>query len=469
MPSDDYFEQLEDEFKDHPYKDRLLEELQDHLEDYEEDEEHSEQHLADARVIFDEPDKLKKIFVQIVDFWTRLFYLAEGIVIALLCSLVALYFFDLLSGAYFSDQNNGSSKWVYFLLFQLLWLVFYDTVFSLLQNIKPYTAKKSRLWFLAICSPGFLTFLMLTLFKEASSSIKLTTSFVGIYLVFNGLMASVSWLMTRKRKRAESNVNSLTVWAGFFIFLVMGRTLITYFDVAFVSENTWFLWILFPIFFLDVVFFVPWNNLAINESLPFYSPGIFLITICAVELVWMLLKPKKWLLRTAVFVYVSSFFFMNQNAFFQPQQFKQPSIAVSELIERKEAGIFYPHMNYVAYLDQLVFNSNQVTPVRSNYELFSVKISSTSYFVLKKADKCYWIEQNKLAGKFNVKSYEALFLSGEINCPDLRAPENILKKPAANKINATEAVLSEDKKWLLLSQADPDFDVETVYLIKLEE
>ena len=85
MSPSPYFKQLAEEFEGHPYKDRLLEELENHLEDFEGDEDLPEVERKGelTQRLFGEVREFKKVFIKIVDPWRNLFFVLEGLMMGI--------------------------------------------------------------------------------------------------------------------------------------------------------------------------------------------------------------------------------------------------------------------------------------------------------------------------------------------------------------------------------------------------
>ncbi len=481
-----FFEELGDEFDGHPYKDRLLEELEGHLEDLKADKDVSKENIIEQ--VFDAPKKIKKVFIAIVDPWSRILHWSEGFMLAVSGMLLAAGFFALLLGVYSVSTSGDYSKFTYFLLFQILWFAYYDPVFSHLKNIKPYTYRSAKFWSPFILAPGlffftYLSFSQLT-YHYPNASPLMVILFILTYIFFNGLFGYFTWLMNDKRKKVSYNPTALKKVAGFFAFLVIGRTLITNVDPAFAEQYPQILFLFLPIFFIDAILVVPWNHLSLPPVLTYYLPGFFLFYVCLLEGFWILMQPKKWMLRSVVFLYVISLFFVSSNIFTHPLNFQNPSIDISHLIEKEKASIFHPYRSYMANLDHFIFPNSKQTPLgeRSTFEYQVWNDDSNQdepvFGIENNLGEHYYMAQTNLGSNFSTGTYKALIdQEGQFNTPldktndefHNQIPAYLQELNLGQPFAPSDFAFSEDEKWLLIVLPDAEFGQDGVYLLNLQQ
>lgn len=353
MGSKEFFKNIVQEFEGHPYKERFLEELEEHLEDYCEAEEiqRSKVDTAFLKKYFGEEKKIKKDFIAILDPWNKLFYLMEGLLLSLAGMLMAFNFFNLLHQIY--DTDFQRSHVVFFSFYQVVWLIFYDPIYSYLKNIQPYTHLKTKLIFCLLLAPSFLLYLYLIFSSSSNPTATDSIAYLPHFFLLQSLMGYLSWKLTNKRKSIPFRSKSILITTFLVLALILGRTFLTHLHPGMLENYPYLLWPFLPLFFIDAILVIPLDYLGDVFKPHFYFPGFFLAFICLLELFWILLNKKYWLLRTVVFVYTFSFFFMSENLFNASEE-----RIISQTAQfKEEKGIFIPFRNYIKNLEEAVYKN----------------------------------------------------------------------------------------------------------------
>ncbi len=307
MPSKDFFKQLEDEFKNHPYKDRLLEELQDHLEDFETDDQVSPQikERMSVEMLFGEASEFKKIFIQITDPWRNVFFISEALIVGIPLAVVGVMFYNELKTAIFGFGKSGVIPLGSLVIIGLMWIFGYVIAFNLFTEVRHLTNFKERVWVFFVTLPSTFVFLM-TILSDWKMLISIDFFWlIAGWLMVQGLVIFFGHLSSKKKKAPHSKKHRN--WDIFFFlpssFLF---TVLIFFDFSaypklnFIRALPFFLGINILILLFYVKKIKPKKNLSIPKAIGtlFFVGGVIAALLRAAithtDLDWWTANP--WLL-----------------------------------------------------------------------------------------------------------------------------------------------------------------------------
>lgn len=457
MSQKDFFKQLKDEFPEHPYRDRYLEELQNHVEDMK--EEKLKEGMWNKRM--GEVKKIKENFIKIMNPFGALFFILEGILVGILLGFASMLFYVNLT-LISNIQYLWQSIFLNLVIISIIWFIGHLIALKLFLRIKNLSGLREKTWIFLTNLPSlllcfYITYPTLLIFRELNTydiapilwifvnalilflsykiyknpkiqpvkikgsnplfllngflftvlsflDFKYFSTFIiiailGLFLFINLALFFLNLKYKKKGRPFEINLSIIFWLAVISIFL---RTLLTYTDMDFWANHSYLLLPLFPIFLLDIIFETTWF-LNGYESLWQYIPFIILIYIIF-QSIFILLKQRTLsYVHFFLLIYCLSFFFINKMAFILDPHFKKDSVLVSQMIEQDQFSIFYPYLKYFNVDKSSFFKGNlDFDGFKSN--LFDYEISLYSpktgenYFVLKNLNikDTYFIDINKL-------------------------------------------------------------------------
>lgn len=143
MSPSSYFQQLREELKNNPYRDRFLQELEDHAEDLS-SEENISLSLKAIRKKLGEPTQVKKIFIGIVQPWQKFWEITEAFLIGFLATLI------MRGSLVFTEGTFFGSSYLYLILSAAMGYTFYRLAYRF--SLKQRQVLESRVWLVLVFS-----------------------------------------------------------------------------------------------------------------------------------------------------------------------------------------------------------------------------------------------------------------------------------------------------------------------------
>ena len=510
MHQKDFFKQLRDELHGHPLRDRFLEELKDHAEDLKGeklDEENWDKRMSDPRSI-------KQTFMNIMNPLGKLFFVLEALLYGALSIPFTLFF-------YFNARNNYG--WNDYLFFDQIgfWIIsgFISFIFVyLLASIRFLELSKTtnlgqKKWISLVYLPGLITILLNCFFEinnrfGVDLSLANVISILMIYFAITGfsfLLAIKLSKLNIKHTYLKSVLSYIKMLAGiYFLGCILFRTIITYtpygIEAVRFPDSLYYIQIFSPLaYWIEVNAGWIWTGLMnaalsdVSLFMAFYVP-IFILLFIGGQSLWFVIKNKKWFsIRSLLVIYVLTLFFIHPQYYMAQPEFKVPYLHVSEIIEKREVGIFYPILKFfnasrgAIYKYDVGFNTRSENAdediiIRSNtgkiYELNDLaklnerEIKKVSYQTLFKSVRFSDSEEDRLTGFILPPDYNCV----EVYCgQDDFAQKYIWKEKT---LPIADLALSKDQKWALIvipnryyqiwDMASHTIHAQEVYLVKLK-
>ena len=360
-----YFQQLRQEFKNNPYQDRFLQELQHHAEDLESELPKSKKLTPDAmKKHFGEPKEVKKNFTQITRPWKKGLEIVEvlgwGIVIiGLILILPAIMYLVNDLFLWFSISLSFLTLVQISLTCIILWFAYlFLWRFLIGKNYTFLSAKKVLFWGI-LPQVLWLPFLIWKLyrhwnrFREMPDGYYITLSAIAIVV---GLLA-FWWAYRKPISSQKATLKKLSLFSSilgplsftYILSFSLIRVLNPYFRFTTYSPfylGKWWEFLLTPIDYADQVFFIDLPSSLFISFLGTHYFQVFLVIIILItSMAYFLVKRQFSWLASGALIYAIVLLFVPQQD--QLLEFQTPYIQVSEAIEREQYGPFYNMVNYL--------------------------------------------------------------------------------------------------------------------------
>lgn len=407
MSLNSYFSQLRQEFKNDPYRDRFLSELEDHADDLAEHENLTEKNLTPhfMKTHFGDPKQVKKIFNAVVRPWENLFFILEGLFYGIMMLFFSLMGTDLIQG--FVSNEFFLNPFV-FILF-VAWFFIYLLAFRRYLIFQKTSKSSLLLWIFLVAGPTFIHGLLyladgaslnLSIYPELSYLNPQKVMWIaGLFFAGHGALGLLSWML----QNAEEKKGQFRPPAKFtqqfrsFLFIyilafILFRTLGSYFGFPFFNGSNWaWLMTLFsPLIFVEYLFFF-FFSATFRESLflSLYMPAMLMGFLAVVSLL-ALFRQKTWRSRrTLVVLYVFSFLFMSPQAFTINPDYTVPHTSLSQIVEKEKVGWLYAPMKYLNSDEGIFFH-------------YTIGITGDYFYLKQNTGDIFYVNQKDL-GKNNLK------------------------------------------------------------------
>ncbi len=163
MKDNVFFKALADEFENHPYKERFLEEVQDHVEDLAKDQNLPKKSITTPFLekLFGEPVEIKKIFIDIVDPWRNIFFISEAFIVGIPLAIAGVVFYNTVKAIILEDNVIDIFSIGSLFIIGLMWFLGYKIAFNLLSEIKYLGNFKDRAWTFFVTAPSNIIFFIM--------------------------------------------------------------------------------------------------------------------------------------------------------------------------------------------------------------------------------------------------------------------------------------------------------------------
>lgn len=389
MSSKKYFQQLRQSFKNDPYQDRFVQELQDHAQDLEAELPTSKKlNLSDMKKEFGDPKTVRETFNAILRPWEKLFFVFEGLFYGILMlpfSLMGVQFFHgmVLDGGYFN---------INIIILAIIWFFVYLLAFRRYLRFQVNFRFALLAWIALVFGPTLLYALSyfidagnlsLSLYSETAMDYlnpkRLTlvlTSFLSTHIGLSFL----AWSL-QKPKRNHRKSHSEAPWMTrlktflfvYFVLFLMTRTLSTYLaNFEFISSywqilNVPFSPLIFIEFILNFIFSATFGNQGqASVFFGFYVPAMILGFLTLQSIVYLIYQKTWRSRRTLIVLYAFSLLLINPQAFALKPDYQVPWLSVSEIVEKRQVGPFYAAMQYFNRDEGLLFHYQiDLAPVKT--------------------------------------------------------------------------------------------------------
>ena len=379
MNSKKYFNQLRQAFKNDPYQNRFLQELQHHAEDLESELPKSKKLTPDAmKKYFGEPKEVKKTFNAIVRPWEKIFFVLEGLFYGVMILFFSLIGTDIFQGLAVYGFSVDPGVLILVIIWFFLYLFAFGRYFKFHVNFQFVllswvalifgpTLIHAVLFFIDISSLG------LSIYPESSIDYMSVSilfpamgGFFGVHAIL-GFLACKLQKPDKKKGQSREPVKWVKQFRVFlFIYIsafIVYRTVGTYFGSPNFHGSVWqwfnlpFSPLIFIEFILGFLFSATFGTQG-QPSLFFslYFPAM-LLGFLTLQSVIALIHKKTWRSRrTLIVLYALSLLFINPQAFELKPEYEVPYVSVSEMVEKKQASFLYPAMKYFNQDEGLLFH-----------------------------------------------------------------------------------------------------------------
>lgn len=336
------------------------------------------------------------------------------------------------------------------------------------------------------------------------------------FLILSGLLIYLAWKLAKKREKFNKIKLIGVLRVLFFIYFIaflLYRTGLSYTDNYYQYQSN-FLGKFFELLFnLEAFFnqavsgffnFFPSNQVSTLVNL--YLPSFILIFLTILSF-WRIIQKKKFMFLSIAFIaYALSLFFIKPESFFVNVKFEVPAINISEIIEKRETGIFYNPIKF--------FNSREGKLFR-----YLGNFKNGEFIIQNNVGKAFFLNPDKLDKNLNKNTFKELItkiesstydekLRGEYNpnskineimwptdfhCKNQVPLENMQLEDkeyikisdvfnseiclrllykndiviSNSLINVVDLDFSKDKKWMILVLNEDFSNTADVYLVKL--
>jgi len=455
-----FIESLQREFEGHPLRERFLEELEDHMDDVEEAGEDFDSQEVEKRMGI--PNQIKRQFMAILDPWWTLFSIAEAV---MLISVSVLFYGGL--SVFFGDFKI---LWWTSFIFPVVFLYSLYLASVHFRSVIQISRLKKWVAMGVILFPGFIVFIKLLLLGRESYGLNSNQIFLVVlfYTLGNVFLIRMAHLIINLSHRPLVRL-SISFY-GPFIFLVVGRTLLTYVSLDWLSEYHFLSYLFSPIFFFDQGVDMIWSVVRSGSPITLYIP-LAIASFALIHTAISLVRDKRFNTdRGVFFLYIFSLFFLNPNSFITPPQFSAPSVHISGLIERKQLNIFYPFFKYSALDKGWNFISNlELKPESNTLFHYQVEAYKEGFILKNDLDQSFYLTPNH--PELDLKQLDHKNLFQKIALTDDLDFSNTIQtsfEEIPSGYELKDSALSTDQKWWLVVISHESLGSDEVYLIQKE-
>ncbi len=359
-----FFVQLRREFKNDPYRDRFLAELQDHAEDLAESESIPSDSLNSTfmQKHFGEPKDIKKTFTQITRPWQKVMEAGEamgygflGIGLSVFLPFSTLAIEEVRFSAEDGMGIERRIQWLVFLamissilalsffLYRWIWSKL-DLKNSLLGPIKGFFMAS-----LPILIMGISFARMTVKFDYEAEQVIFFSAFVAVF--FGALLAFLKPKNPSERGEAKSSflarISSPLILLYISVFSVMRMADPTFHSletnslIRLLPHSDFWRALFMPVTWPEMFFFLSFFEL--TNWQPYL--WIVLLAVFALFLLMFIVKKRFWL-AGAMTMYLLGVFLSPAFLTWMPE-FKVPAYDVSEALEKKQLGPFYRALRHL--------------------------------------------------------------------------------------------------------------------------
>lgn len=356
MDKKNYFRQLRQVFKNDPYQDRFLQELQDHAQDLESELPNSKKlTLSDMRDKFGEPKEVRKTFTQITRPWQKGLEIVEALGYGFLALFIIYLVPSFIGVSGEATLPGGDGLNVIFapkigvVLLQMVtialpsYLFYRWAYFRLTCKIRLLNAWAD---FLLTILPSALVVLITFTFVISDPQIRAFALFVvHLSSVASALLA---WWIPRKKAAKKKKKVERKFWAtitSIFLFgYALTHTLIRLIDpsLSFLRSSDAIEIFFAPIVLPEMIFLTLFFNLT------FWQPYVWVILFVIIGLFFaFFLAKKRFWLASAVLVYLVGVLFAPNYIPWKDNDFTVPAQELTGELEKKQFGPFYKIGRYL--------------------------------------------------------------------------------------------------------------------------
>lgn len=510
-----YFAELEEELKNLPLKERLLQELSDHVEDLEQEEANTLNIQKMNRKIGD-PKYIKTSYYSILNPLRGLYFLAEGLFCGLLLLPLGMVSFlsqGMLTNIFYPASLGGDRSFLTILsillglgFFCFLWFIAFSSAFKHWRKLTKTTGYPLRFWIplmlfptVAIWGSFFVNSLNLFLECPRCNEYPMSdlASIVAPIIISSGVLFLAGHLAWKKSKLPlrKSKIQwskgidfILALYLVAYGLLRTGATyeLLEWMSVEDPSLFMQFLMQLFtPLFFFEYLTLLLVNSLGHSFTSGVWTIGFIALVLFFLVVQWIvdLIKNKKitWL-RAGVAWWALSLLLVNPHVYAPTIEWQKSALPISENIEKEQHGILYGLLKY----------SNQS---EGRFYRYNVEWSDAEFIVTQNSGEAFRINPEKLdegtytsivdSSESNIEfqneqvtlveglkcvsqdlGMENTKVADFFNCSQLEwQGASILE--VEYSIIVSDLAFSEDGTWLILVLQSGFYDPEYVYLVEL--
>lgn len=352
MSQKHYFQQLRQVFKNDPYQDRFLQELQDHAQDLESELPSSKKlTLKDMKKQFGDPKQVKETFTQITRPWLKTKQAWEAVGIGLICllgafmgSMVLSWIMGAFTSLFFTPKLSPIATilmYISYILNAFLIYFLYRWAWAYLKNKQSNSLWNEKQIIIFLLSPIafiLLGFIFQFIFGRGDSIFLL----FGIFILSTALLARTRLPLNKVKKKVQKIKWS---WLKLFSILIFAHVLVFGLvrflniepDPMNVLHNVFTFIYLFEFFIIALVPLMISGSILVSAYL---SIGL-LISLFLFALGWMILNKRWSWLSGAVMIYVISTLFISYDSLYHQIEFSVPSQELSATLEQNQFGPFY--------------------------------------------------------------------------------------------------------------------------------
>ncbi len=374
MSSAPFFAQLRREFKNDPYRDRFLAELQDHSEDLAESENMAPESLTSTfmQKHFGDPKQVKKDFVSITRPWQKWLEVGEALGYGALRVFVLMLAPALLDIAF--QRWYGVFSFTQALPFQalalsgLLLLIYFFLWRFALSRKYDFLSRKSLLGLSLGLQAAFLFLSAWNLYRRWSlfGDINEPDFYPTLALLSIAMDWLAFWLAARRPCSSFAKAaNGLRLQQAFGLLAfgyVLAYSAFRAIRPAFnfepymtLGEARWWEILLQPIHYAEKIFLIDLPS-ALFVSIPWahYLQIVLVIGLLGWSIGYFLHQKRASWFASAVALYVLAILFVPGGGFYQDPKnplpslrIHVPSVSVSQKIEKTQYGLFYGMVRYL--------------------------------------------------------------------------------------------------------------------------